>query len=155
MLAKIDKRGAEALTGVLENDAATRLTQTVNCNFCGSADCSLYDRSQGWSIVKCAQCGLCFTNPRPTVENLASFYTLRYFKDEDRKRFDFYSGDGSAYLGGEIDFNKRIADVECHVRRRGSLLEIGAATGAFLRVMQARGWKASGVEISRDAVEAA
>jgi 2-polyprenyl-3-methyl-5-hydroxy-6-metoxy-1,4-benzoquinol methylase len=153
MLAKIDERGAKSLTGVLENDAA-RLTQTVNCNFCGSADCALYDRSQGWSIVKCKQCGLCFTNPRPTLESLASFYTLRYFKDEDQKRFDFYSGDAE-YLGSEIDYNQRIADVEGRARRRGSLLEIGAATGAFLKVMRERGWKVSGVEISRDAVEAA
>jgi 2-polyprenyl-3-methyl-5-hydroxy-6-metoxy-1,4-benzoquinol methylase len=155
MSAKIHERSAEALTGVLENDAATRAVHTVNCNFCGSADCALYDRSQGWSIVKCKQCGLRFTNPRPTAESLASFYTLRYFKDEDRKRFDFYSGDGASYLGSEIECNKKIADVECHVRRRGSLFEIGAATGAFLRVMQMRGWKVSGVEISRDAVEAA
>lgn len=129
--------------------------ETVDCSFCESPDYSLYDSVDDWRIVKCNRCGFCFTNPRPTDENLASFYDLNYFKDDVVTRFGFFNEDGSANLGEDIGYDHRIADLESCVDTRGSLLELGCAVGGFLSVMSKRGWKVSGVEVSREAVELA
>jgi 2-polyprenyl-3-methyl-5-hydroxy-6-metoxy-1,4-benzoquinol methylase len=126
--------------------------ETVDCNFCGSSDYSLYDSVGEWRIVKCRHCGFCFTNPRPIPETLPSFYPLSYFKDEE-KRPGLVKEDGSFKLAAEMDYRNRIVDIESHVQRRGSLLEIGPGTGAFLKVMQNRGWSVHGVELSVDAAE--
>jgi SAM-dependent methyltransferase len=129
--------------------------ETVDCSFCGSPDYSMYDSVDEWRIVKCNRCGFCFTNPRPTVESLPSFYDLDYFKDTDVTRFGFFNEDNSANLGQDIGYHHRIADIESCVYKRGSLLEVGAAVGGFLSVMSRRGWKVNGVEVSREAVEIA
>lgn len=131
--------------------------ETVDCPFCGSSDYSRYDFADGWTIVKCRKCGLCFTNPRPSVESLSHFYTLKYFKDEDENRFNLFDKDHCSYLGKEIASNQgqSIADIESRFQKRGNLLELGAATGSFLKAMRSRGWRVQGVELSRDAVEAA
>ena len=129
--------------------------ESVNCSFCGSPDNSTYDSVGEWDIVKCDHCGFCFTNPRPTVESLPSFYDLSYFKDYDVNRFGFSNEDGSQELASGTDYHQRIADIESWVNNRGRLLEVGAALGEFLSVMRRRGWKVNGVEVSRDAVEVA
>lgn len=129
--------------------------ENVDCSFCASPDYSLYDSVDEWRIVKCNRCGFCFTNPRPTGESLASFYDLDYFKDDDVTRFGFFNEDGSANLGKDIGYDHRIADIESCVDTRGSLLELGSAVGGFLSVMSKRGWRVSGVEVSRAAVEIA
>ncbi|MFY9607540.1 MAG: class I SAM-dependent methyltransferase [Blastocatellia bacterium] len=68
-----------------------------------------------------------------------------------------FDKDDSSYLGKDIGSNQgqSIADIESQFQKRGSLLEIGAATGSFLKAMRSRGWRVQGVELSRDAVEAA
>jgi 2-polyprenyl-3-methyl-5-hydroxy-6-metoxy-1,4-benzoquinol methylase len=137
--------GAQSISAGLE---------TVDCNFCGSSDYSLYDSLGEWRIVKCRQCGYCFTNPRPTAETLPSFYPIEYFKDEE-KRPGLVRKDGSFKVAAEMDYRNRIVDIESHLVRRGSLLEIGPGTGAFLKVMQNRGWVVRGVELSVEAAEAA
>jgi SAM-dependent methyltransferase len=129
--------------------------EAVDCNFCGGSECSPYDSVDEWRIVKCKRCGFCYTNPRPTIESLRSFYDLSYFKDDDVKRFGFFNEDGSQRLAIDTDYYQRIVDIEPWVNKRGGLLEVGAAVGEFLSVMRARGWKVSGVEVSRDAVEVA
>jgi 2-polyprenyl-3-methyl-5-hydroxy-6-metoxy-1,4-benzoquinol methylase len=129
--------------------------ETVDCLFCGRSEYSRYDSADDWTIVKCRKCGLCFTNPRPVVESLSHFYTLKYFKDEDESRFHLFNEDGSAYPDKENGDHQRIADIESRFQKRGNLLEVGAATGGFLRAMRRRGWSVQGVELSHDAVEAA
>jgi SAM-dependent methyltransferase len=129
--------------------------ETVDCCFCGSTDYSLYDSVDEWQIVRCNRCGFCFTNPRPTVESLPSYYDLSYFKDDDITRFGFFDKSGSANLGEDIGYQQRIADIEACVAERGRLLELGAAVGGFLSVMSKRGWNVNGVEVSREAVEIA
>lgn len=130
-----------------------QLETVENCNFCGGTRQEPCASIDGWNVVECQDCGLRFTNPRPTAEWLPAFYTQEYF--EDTMRFKFFHDDGTLKSGTELDYANRIAEIEHHVTRRGSLLEIGAAMGSFLEVMKERGWETAGVEISRDAVEMA
>lgn len=145
-------------TGAVEASPAharRESVETVDCSFCGSPDYSRYDSVDDWLIVKCNRCGFCFTNPRPTLESLPSYYDLSYFRDGDVKRFGFFNQYAPGNPGADLDYHQRIADIESCVDKRGRLLELGAAAGGFLNVMRARGWKVDGVEVSRDAVELA
>lgn len=127
--------------------------ETISCNFCGSSKFTKYDQIGKWTIVKCKECGFCYTNPRPKEEFLPVFYTEDYFQDiRHRKRF--YEPDGSIKLD-EGNYLNRIIEIENYFDNRGVLLEIGAARGGFLKKMQDRGWEVFGVEISEDAVELA
>lgn len=90
-----------------------------------------------YALVRCAECGVMFTDPMPTDEALAAFYGAAYF-DFERYKFE---GRGRAfarrYLAG---------------RPRGHFLDVGCATGFFLNgVRQASQWDVAGVDIGEAA----
>lgn len=125
-------------------------TEVVKCNFCSSSEYKNYDTESDWTIVECLNCDFLYTNPRPTIESLPSYYEESYFADE--RHFDkFYNKDGTIK---EVvtDYTNRIIDVESFVEKRGNVLDVGCARGAFLNVLKNRGWSSYGVEISQDAV---
>jgi len=127
--------------------------ENILCNFCESNNYSHFDCSDGWNIVKCKGCGFHYTNPRPFLSQLPDFYKEDYFNDIRHSK-KFYNDDGSI-RNSTGNYNNRIKTIENHVNCRGSLLEIGAARGGFLKVMRERGWQISGVEISENAVKLA
>jgi SAM-dependent methyltransferase len=125
--------------------------ETIVCPLCRSSSYKSYDKLNGWTIVECKQCGFRYTNPRPKIDVLSSFYTEEYFKDE--RHFEkFYNKDNTIKQQSD-NYTNRVLDIESHVQKRGKLLEIGAARGAFLDKMKKRGWDVRGVEISGDAVK--
>lgn len=126
-------------------------TETINCPLCNSSSYRIFDKLNGWSIVECNQCGFRYTNPRPKIEKLASFYTEEYFKDE-RHFVKFYNPDNTIKQISD-NYANRILDIESNVKAKGKLLEIGAARGGFLNAMKNRGWNVNGIEISSDAVK--
>lgn len=123
----------------------------ISCNFCGSNDYKNYDSSNNWNIVKCSHCGHIYTNPCPKPEDLPKYYAEEYFKDE-RHIDQYYNADGTV-KEENADFSNRVTMIEQHVQKRGKILEIGAARGNFLKVMEKRGWEVYGIEISKDAVQ--
>lgn len=129
-------------------------TETISCKLCGCPDYSPYDKAEGWNIVSCKKCNFCYTNPRPIPEDLHLFYEEEYFKDE-RHFSKFYNEDGTPRAGHLANYRNRIEDVEEYVNQRGKIFELGAARGEFLKVLEERGWKVSGLEISADAVKMA
>lgn len=131
-------------------------TETLGkCNFCHSTAHKPYDKVGDWAIVQCVRCGFCFTNPRPTLESLPSFYTEDYFKDNYETRFNFFHANGDMKTSQELGFENRITDIEENMPKRGKLLEIGSAMAHFLDAMKRRGWDVKGIEISEDAIELA
>jgi len=70
--------------------------ERVNCDLCGSDNHEqilvgrdLLCGTEGeWPVVRCRECGLIFTNPRPTPDSLALVYPESYgpFKPKRRKR---------------------------------------------------------------------
>lgn len=131
----------------------TGKTVLESCQFCGSESFSVAYASEHWRIEKCADCGFCFTNPRPHRADLPAYYSAEYFADQRHVK-KFFRSDGTKRIKG-VSYTNRIADVEHHVSERGSVLEIGAAKGGFLAALRDRGWDADGVEISADGVREA
>ena len=124
----------------------------VNCNFCNSKKYRYYDEWDGFTIVKCTNCGYCYTNPRPAPEQLKDFYNAEYFKDQ---RFgNGYFSDSGQLITPPVPVAS-IQMIEHYLERRGRILEIGAAFGHFLNQLKKLGWEVEGIEISEDAVRLA
>jgi 2-polyprenyl-3-methyl-5-hydroxy-6-metoxy-1,4-benzoquinol methylase len=114
---------------------------TITCNICGSGVSTLLLTKDGCNIYQCAKCGLAFTHPQPDA--LDEQYDSAYF-DLYRRRHEFRLRRGDA----------RLRRIEL-LREPGRLLDIGCSLGYFVEAANARGWQASGVEISPYAAEEA
>ena len=88
-------------------------------------------------IVRCTSCGLAYRSFRPQDEQLARLYRAA---DDSRYEAEMPNRWRTAMR------HKKIIDM--YMPGRGSLLDVGCASGAFLRVMRDAGWDAHGVEPS-------
>lgn len=98
---------------------------------------------QEFLVVHCSDCGLHFTNPRPTASAIKRFYPESYLPHAHPVRAD-------RPLRGwyPFDWLMRPRSVE-----RPRLLDFGCGTGQFLAVMQQQGWEATGLDASDSAIE--
>jgi SAM-dependent methyltransferase len=131
----------------------------VACNLCGADDAAtVYDaRSAGAGprdlvstfrasgdellvdrLVRCRRCGLEYVSPRPRGGAIVEAYS---------------QGDDPAYVSQvqarERTFAAAVARIESLHPRRGRLLDVGTAAGAFLAAARARGWEVEGCEPNR------
>ncbi len=126
----------------------------VPCPACGVSDTTLYLdgddheirlQSVGSSrtilshgrILRCASCGLAYRSHRPKAEQLAKLYREA---DDGMYEAEMPNRWRTAM------WHRRI--VEKNVATKGSLLDIGCASGAFMHVMQDSGWRVEGIEPS-------
>lgn len=119
-----------------------------DCPLCGSHRWRPWleapDRSSGgeglwFMIVRCGECGLCFTNPRPSPDAMARF---------ERR------AESAPALGRSEDKMRwwhrlpGCANMRRYLRRhgRGRLLDVGCGSGDFVLRMRRQGWEATGLE---------
>jgi 2-polyprenyl-3-methyl-5-hydroxy-6-metoxy-1,4-benzoquinol methylase len=119
----------------------------IKCNLCGSAQSTLLYRCKDYflsiseveyNVVRCSDCGLVFVNPRPTEEEIHSYYTKVYYRSD---------------LTEEEHLKERLSQLVAKFEkvkhlRPGRLLDVGCQKGEFLLFMQQRGWEVKGVEFS-------
>lgn len=105
-----------------------------------------------FSVVRCRGCGLMRTDPRPTPQSMAFFYPTDYGPHQTGM-VNTSSQPASLprrllrAVGKLIQYNAtRVPPV---TPRR--MLEVGAATGAFMKLMAQAGWEVEGIEISETA----
>ena len=100
----------------------------------------------------CEQCGFVFATPRPTVEQLESFYGGGYWSSNN------------SYGYAELEVAEAWAREMWPEARRflaglipnvGSLLDIGCGGGGFLTAARSSGWSVEGTELSPEAAERA
>jgi len=103
---------------------------------------SQYGRT--WDLSVCADCGHIFANPCPTAEFLSSLYS--------RVEDPLYEDESA---GRSRNFLRILRRLEKLVPERGSLFDVGAATGILLDLARRRGWEPAGIEPSTWAVSAA
>lgn len=127
--------------------------KNVLCNYCGRDDAELVnqgpdlylDRPGDFRLVRCLNCGLIYQNPQLTPDELLAYYPFDAYE-----RYDTAPDDDRPAERGLVRRYERIM----HYRRRnGAILDVGCATGAFLDVMQRRGWQVSGVELNPEAAD--
>ncbi len=88
-------------------------------------------------ILRCKSCGLAYRSFRPHSEQLGRLYRAA---DDSRYEAEMPNRWRTAKRHKQI--------IDAYVREPGSLLDVGCASGAFLRVMRDAGWDGEGVEPS-------
>lgn len=120
------------------------------CALCGSASYRVLEKesqiiraTSPSKVVQCTRCGLMYLNPRPLPEHIKGIYDENYYRKYMTK---------SSMAGGNFEVSEamklKLAEVERQLSSKGSLLEIGCATGLFLNYARQKGWRVKGVEIS-------
>jgi SAM-dependent methyltransferase len=133
--------------------------EEVDCLLCGCTNWKLIVEapdnlavatSMHFAMVRCDDCGLCFTNPRPTVRAMERFYPPAYRPRRAPKPTDEIDDRDSPRLARWCPRGAERAILHWHGRRR--LLDFGCGGGAFMQRMHRRGWSVTGLDVSASAV---
>src|SRR5262245_1495201 len=130
------------------SEGAVELEDCV-CAHCGLAGGSvlfvgsdrLHNLPGSFAVVRCNRCGLMRTNPRPTRRSIRRFYP------EDYGPYVQTARENSSRIRL---FVRRICDpLDTAIPSvpKGRLLEIGSASGNYMRQMQRQGWDVTGIEV--------
>lgn len=117
-------------------------TKPVKCNFCGLDHSSGLWVKDGFSYVKCSNCGLVYINPQLLPSEVERIYAIGY---ESK----------SASKPDPIDFltYQPLLRWAARYNRTGRLLDVGCFKGYLLVAARSKGWEVFGTEISAGAVE--
>lgn len=155
----------------------------VACDLCGCDDASHYLTGRDWGVgsfqvVRCMNCGLLYTNPRPSSEWLNKYYPSDYYahmppvNDTLKQTLLRYGAHRWLHYPQSpkscqaSPFPRWLVAVLARLARRqmwrvphrvaGSrLLDIGCGWGEYLVLMRQLGWDVIGVERSSQAVKLA
>jgi SAM-dependent methyltransferase len=136
--------------------------ESVKCDLCGSDASAPYGRYNPPApaperVVQCSECGLVYTNPRPTPSRLAAMYAS--YHALGIARVERRSG-GWMQRMGRIMFLRRLWHWYCGQylgevlsTARGRVLDVGCGTGDLMEDLKALGCEPYGIEPSADAVQ--
>lgn len=123
--------------------------EEVNCLICGCKRRSVVYKGKDrllelpgeFLLVRCANCGLVYLSPRPTLKEIDRYYPLEYEPYAVRSKLS------SPLHRWAINYGIRKRCLPL-VRRKegGRVLDIGCAIGLFLNGMRRYGWQVQGVE---------
>lgn len=121
------------------------------CRVAGTSHVCDVSTNACYAVERCRGCGLVYTMPRPTPEELADFYSSTYFERSAPTRLGYADYRAVAEANAKrmwLDL-QRYTDLSAVTPQR--LLDVGCATGGFLAAAAADGWSSVGIELSRDA----
>lgn len=110
-----------------------------SCILCGKPSDEIHIYKDGYSYVRCRDCGSAYLRPQPTAEELKDFYNTTYQVDFRRNK-KTASRKARRFLK-EID----------KFTKPGGLLELGCSYGFFLKKAKENGWTVKGLEWSGQA----
>ncbi|NIM91282.1 MAG: methyltransferase domain-containing protein [Candidatus Aminicenantes bacterium] len=102
------------------------------------------DYGKIWDLSRCQDCSHIFANPSPSPEFISTLYSEvedPLYEEEAR--------------GRSKSFIKILNRLERIQPSRGTLFDVGAATGILLNLARQRGWEVDGIETSSWAVKLA
>ncbi len=129
----------------------------VKCDLCGLDDVEslLTGKERSWGgeeefgVVRCRNCGLIYTNPRPTQEEISRYYPSQY------SAFAFSQGGLGGLLRRTL-LEREVRKMRSLIGEVGRVLEVGCGTGEYLAALQqVGGWSVMGLEPSPYAAQVA
>ncbi len=138
-------------------------SRRVACPLCGSSGGSLLYKTPNVHMAVfrsifaerveiCGDCGLVYTNPRLSPEDLERYYTISYQLEGlpvPKSLEEFW---GERYK--DIWFSKdRDLNLVLRAKPHGRLLDVGCASGTLLWLARQKGFTVTGVEVARGAAE--
>lgn len=142
----IIKKREKTRKGFIKEDWPKSYLEKINCPLCKSSSFKKLYPSYYERLVQCIICGLIYTNPRLKKKYLKHLYSKEYFQNENSTHFGYenYLEDQEKIIA---TFTNRVKKIE-PFKEKGKLLDIGCATGFFMKAAKNRGWDVTGVEIS-------
>ncbi len=127
------------------------------CPLCKSAEfknhmiCKDYSVSQeSFAIVKCSNCKLLFTNPRPDESNLYKYYQSDNYVSHTNKSNNPVNG--IYKVARYFTINKKLKLLSKY-HQSGNLLDYGCGTGEFINSAKEKGWNVTGYEPTKTAYQ--
>jgi SAM-dependent methyltransferase len=119
------------------------------CALCGSSNFAVAFEEAPYSVRRCAVCTLVWVSPRRTAQGLRDLYGEDYWRSDSPKTVGYgdYRQDEDLYLR---TFRRRMKFVLRHGPRGGKALDVGAAAGYFMKVLDENGFEPAGVELSAE-----
>lgn len=99
-----------------------------------------------FQIVRCANCDLLITNPRPDDEELKKYYLSDTYTSHAKKGKSIL--DRAYLLARSFTIKWKLSLLQKHHDKNGSLLDFGCGVGEFLREAAKSAWQTTGVEPS-------
>ncbi len=111
----------------------------IGCPRCGGAADAVWHgnlHERDYWLAEC-RCGLCFTWPLPTTDEIAGFYRGSYHASADDLEQKF-----------RPKFERYVAFINSEIPPKGRALDVGATTGLLPALLNQRGFDAEGLEIN-------
>jgi SAM-dependent methyltransferase len=122
---------------------AEAVAQEADCPLCDSASHHALFEKQGFTFVRCDECGLVFVNPHLDESVVLDQYRTAETND---LWFDVLTSDRQLALDRE-KFGEILELLEPY-RGAGRLLDVGCSIGLFLDLARERGWRGVGLELA-------
>jgi SAM-dependent methyltransferase len=128
------------------------------CLLCGSrlwapfveaSDHLAREGGRWFAVVRCRDCGLCYTSPRPSLDSIGQFYPPAYWPERAPSPRE------KKALGFRPPRLGRLARKERKAlpwHGQGRLLDFGCGGGVFLERMSVQGWQVTGLDLAPAAV---
>jgi 2-polyprenyl-3-methyl-5-hydroxy-6-metoxy-1,4-benzoquinol methylase len=98
------------------------------------------DREQHWSLRRCSECRLHFTDPRPTPAFLEQCYSGEYHAE--------LQAEGATEQFGEAKYRRYLNALLPYLPPGSRVLDIGCSTGLLVKMLCDLGYRAEGIELN-------
>lgn len=122
----------------------------AECPACGSGELVDYLKTkdyflsgESFGLMKCANCNLVFTNPRPEKSELGRYYESDEYLSHHASSWSFQAFVYRFLRSLNIRHKYRQVTI---FASRGRLLDVGSGTGELLRFFKQKGWDVTGIE---------
>jgi len=133
--------------------------ETVPCDLCGgTVTKQVFTRPDQLTVVECADCALCFLNPRPKRGFISELYGREYFRKSGTHDTVGYTDylDDSSVPGKIVRAGQLLRYLPGEARIEGSrCMDVGCATGELCHVLKSKGARPVGVDLSEEAIRIA
>ena len=152
------------MTGIARTSACPPILEPdweiPDCPLCGSRRrtgvvCAHHPEDSGegpeMAVVRCEECNLAYTSPRPSEAIIGQFYPPDYEPHQPKRSRPRRRARWWRRLRSRLG-RFRPARLELAPFGRGRLLDFGCGRGAFLEQMRPQGWSVLGLDCSPDVV---